>query len=74
MIRLKTVGSFIVSNNELIMEVEYFNNFEAYKNKKVIIDCNTYTVIDVDRNRCSTFFYGTEEEWSKRNVFLKVKR
>lgn len=57
----------------IVKELEWWEEWEQAVNEVVIIDDAQYRIIDVDRNRCSGFFFGTDEEWEKRNVFAKVE-
>lgn len=67
-IRLRSVGEDVYCIN-----VPWFENFNDIKGEKCLINNIEYEVLAVDRNRCSSFFVGTNEQWEKRDVWLKVK-
>jgi hypothetical protein len=62
-----------IQNRGTVYFVSWFENFESVKNTPVIIDGKICFVIDVDRNRCSTFYFGRTEDWEHRDVGLLVK-
>ena len=56
-----------------IFLVDWYDGWEDTIGNEIIIDGNEYTIIDIQRNRCSGFFFGSDEEWDHRDLYIKVK-
>jgi len=56
-----------------LISTPWFEGYESLIGDTVLIKGEKYEIEDVNRNRCSGFFFGTDEEWDKRDVWLKVK-
>lgn len=69
--KFKTNQSFKIKRG-IVYIVPYFDGFENAIGEKIEINDNIYTIKEVERNKCSGFFSGTEEEWKKRDVYLLV--
>lgn len=72
MISLTSVEPPFQIHKGTVYMVKWVENWESLKVTQVLIDGKEFTVKDVDRNRCSTFFFRTDEEWEKRDVAVLV--
>ena len=59
--------------DDLVAQVSWWDKWENSIGEIVINRSLTYKIIDIQRNRCSGFFFGSDEEWNKRDLYLKVE-
>ena len=52
--------------------VNWIEDWQTLFGTQVLIDGVEFTVKNVDRNRCSMFFNGTQTEWDQRSVWVLV--
>lgn len=64
---------FNVTGRGMVYVVPYFENFESVIGTELELEGEMRKIKGAERNKCSSFFYGTDEEWEKRNVWLLVE-